>query len=280
MRVLVTGAAGMLGRRVAQTARERGHEVAAVTHEDVELTDAQAVFDLLGTAAPDAVVHCAAHTDVDGAEADEQAAQRVNAQAASHVAAAAARNGAFLVALSTDYVFDGTRDGDRPYVESDEPRPLGAYGRSKLAGEQAVADAGGPHAIVRTAWLFGAGGRNFVDTMLELASRQDEVRVVDDQRGSPTWTGLLAPALVTVAERRAAGIHHIAGTGSCSWRELAQEVFRQAGASCRVVPVTTREMPRPAPRPACSALASERPDAIELAPWPEHVAGYLRERGS
>lgn len=278
MRLLVTGANGMLGHRVVAHAREREHEVFATDLPDLDLADAQAVFDHLGKLQPDAVIHCAAYTDVDGAEANEPLAQLVNMEAAGNVTAASGLNGAFVVAVSTDYVFAG--DGNRPYVESDEPAPRGAYGRTKLLGERAVLDIGTDCAIARTAWLFGAGGKNFVDTMLGLAEQHDEVRVVADQVGSPTWTGFLAPALVEVAERRAIGIHHLAGGGQCTWAELAEEAFRIAGVSCSVVPVTTAEFPRPAPRPAWSVLASERDDAVLLPPWPDHVRTYLEERNA
>ena len=278
MRLLVTGAKGMLGHRVAAQARERDHEVYVTDLPDLDLTDAQAVFDHVGDLQPNAVIHCAAYTDVDGAEADEPLALRVNMEAAANVTAAAGLNGAFVVALSTDYVFAG--DGDRPYVESDAPHPRGAYGRTKLLGEQAVLDVGTDCAIARTAWLFGAGGKNFVDTMLSLGDQHDEVKVVSDQIGSPTWTGFLAPAVVEIAERRLTGIHHLAGAGQCSWSELAVETFRLAGAECSVAPVSTAEFPRPAPRPAWSVLGAERDDAILLPPWQDHVRTYLEERNA
>ena len=276
MRMLVTGAKGMLGHRVAETASAAGHEVLATDLPELDLTDAQATFDHIGEIEPDAVIHCAAYTDVDGAEADEELALRINMEAAGNVTAAAGLNGAFVVAVSTDYVFAG--DGDRPYVESDEPAPRGAYGRTKMLGERAVEDIGTPSAIVRTAWLFGAGGKNFVDTMLRVGGERDEVRVVDDQIGSPTWTGFLAPALVQIAQRRAAGYHHVAGGGQCSWAELAEEVFRVAGLPTKVTRVSTAEYPLPAPRPAWSVLGTERDDAVTLPPWQEHVAAYLGER--
>jgi dTDP-4-dehydrorhamnose reductase len=278
MRILVTGAKGMLGHRVVQAGRERGHEVFGTDLPELDLTNAQAVFDHVGDVQPDAVIHCAAYTDVDGAEADEDFALLINMEAAAHVTGASGLNGAFIVAVSTDYVFAG--DADRPYVESDEPEPKSAYGRSKMMGERAVHDLMTPYAIARTAWLFGAGGKNFVDTMLALAAEHDEVRVVSDQIGSPTWTGFLAPALVELAERQERGIHHLAGGGQCSWAELAEETFRVAGADCRVVPVSTEEFPRPAPRPAWSVLGTERDDALRLPPWQEHVAAYLKERNA
>jgi dTDP-4-dehydrorhamnose reductase len=276
MRILVTGSEGMLGRRVVEEATRRGHGVVGIDIGDVDLVDAQAVFDRMASEQPEAVIHCAAYTDVDGAEADEEQATVVNGEAASHVAAAAGRHGAFVVAVSTDYVFAG--DADRPYVESDPPAPQTAYGRSKLAGEQAVTDVDTPCAIARTAWLYGAGGKNFVDTMLRLASERDEVSVVDDQIGCPTWTGHLAPALIDVAERRLEGIHHLVGAGQCSWHEFAVEIFERAGVECRVVPTTSEALDRPAPRPKWSVLGSERRDAIALPPWQEGLAAYLKER--
>jgi dTDP-4-dehydrorhamnose reductase len=276
VRLLVTGAKGMLGHRVVAAAAGRGHEVHGIDLPELDLTDAQATFDHMGELVPDAVIHCAAYTDVDSAETHEDVALRVNMEASGNVAAAAGINGAFVVAVSTDYVFAG--DADRPYVESDVPDPQGAYGRTKLYGEHAVEDIGSDHAIVRTAWLFGAGGKNFVDTMLGLGAERDEVRVVADQIGCPTWTGFLAPALVEIAERQAGGIHHLAGGGQCSWSELTEEAFRVAGVHCAVTPVTSDEFPRPAPRPAWSVLGTEREDALALPPWPEHVAAYLKER--
>jgi dTDP-4-dehydrorhamnose reductase len=276
MKILVTGAGGMLGGRVVADARSAGHEVVGLTHGDLDVTDAQAVFDRIADEQPDAVIHCAAFTDVDGAEAEEEQATRVNGEGTSHVTAAAGRHGAFVVAVSTDYVFSG--DADRPYVESDEPAPRSAYGRSKLAGERVVTELETPAAIVRTAWVFGSGGRNFVDSMLALGAARGEASVVTDQVGCPTWTGHLAPALVEIADQRLEGVHHVAGGGSCSWHDLAVAAFEAAGVDCRVLPVTSEEFPRPAPRPAWSVLGSERPDAIALPEWREGLAAYLRER--
>ena len=191
---------------------------------ELDVTDAQAVFDRIAEAQPDVVLHCAAYTDVDRAEEQELVASLVNRDGANHVTAAAGRHGAFVVSVSTDYVFGG--DAGQPYVESDPTGPRTAYGRTKLAGEKAVKSVGTPYAIARTAWLYGAGGRNFVDTMLTLAQDRDEVTVVNDQVGCPTWTGHLAPALIEVAERQLQGVHHLAGAGACTWYELAVEALR------------------------------------------------------
>jgi dTDP-4-dehydrorhamnose reductase len=277
MKLLVTGAGGMLGRAVVQAAQRLGHDVRAATRADLDITDAEALRRTLAVARPRAVVNCAAYTDVDGAEADRFAAFAINGKGAGNVAAAAAAIGAAIVHVSTDYVFDGAKR--EPWLESDAVAPLGAYGASKLAGERAVAAANPVHAIVRTAWLFGTGGRNFVDTMLALGAEREEVSVVTDQIGCPTWTGHLAGALVELAERPGeTGIHHIAGAGSCSWNELAIEIFDRAAIDCRVLPTTTAAFPRPAPRPAYSVLGTERRDPLVLAPWQDGVAAYVATR--
>jgi dTDP-4-dehydrorhamnose reductase len=271
MRLLVTGANGMLGHRVVASARERGHDVKGTDLPELDLVDGAAVQRFVDDAAPEAIINCAAYTNVDGAEEDEALATRINGDAAGNVA----RCGVPVVHVSTDYVFPG--DGRTPYVESDEPGPRTAYGRSKLAGERAVQEASDQHAIVRTAWLFGEGGPNFVDTMLRLGAERDEVKVVFDQIGSPTWTGHLAPALVDVAERRGTGVYHATGSGACSWFELAIEAMRLRELDCRVVAVTTEEFPRPAPRPAFSVLATEREDGLTLPDWHEGVAQHVKE---
>jgi dTDP-4-dehydrorhamnose reductase len=276
MRILVTGAAGMLGRDVVQAARAAEHEVVALARVDLDVTDAGSVGQALADHRPDAVLNCAAWTDVDAAEEHEADAFAVNAAGAGHVARAAAAAGASVVQISTDYVFDGRKSA--PYVESDPTGPLSAYGRTKLAGEGEVEAAGGRHAIVRSSWLFGAGGRNFVATMLGLGAERDEVSVVTDQIGCPTWTGHLAPVLVALAQGDAEGVFHVAGSGAASWNTLTIEAFQLAAIECRVVPATTDEFPRPAARPAYSVLRSERRDAPRLPPWQDGLAAYLAER--
>jgi dTDP-4-dehydrorhamnose reductase len=269
MRLLVTGAAGMLGRDVVAAAESVGHDVTALARRDLDIADPAAVRAAVTATRPDAVINCAAWTDVDGAEEHEGDATRVNGEGAGNVAGAAP----YVVHVSSDYVFDGT--ATTPYREDAQTGPAGAYGRSKLAGELAVA-AAGDHAVVRSAWLFGVHGKNFVATMLRLAEDRDEVNVVADQIGCPTFTGHLAPALVEIAERRLSGILHVAGAGQCSWHELAQATFDEAAVDCRALPVTTAEFPRPAPRPAWSVLGSTRPDAPVLPPWREGLSAYLR----
>jgi dTDP-4-dehydrorhamnose reductase len=276
VKLLVTGSGGMLGHRVCTRAAALGHEVTGRTRAALDVTDADAVLRLVEDVEPEAVVNCAAWTDVDGAEADLEGALAVNATGAGNVARAAAAANARVVHVSTDYVFNG--DKDEPWVESDPVDPRSAYGLSKLRGEEQVADATPRHAIARTAWLFGAGGPNFVDTMLELGAERDEVSVVTDQVGCPTWTGHLADALIELAERDDFGVHHVAGSGWCSWNELALEVFDQAHVSCRVLPTTSDAFKRPAPRPAWSVLGTERRDPIVLPPWRDGLAAYLSER--
>jgi dTDP-4-dehydrorhamnose reductase len=276
VRVLVTGAGGMLGGYVVQASTAGGHATLGLSHEELDITDARALADAIEEFRPDAVINAAAYTDVDGAEADEAGAMALNDTAAGLVAAAAARAGAKVVYPSSDYVFDGTQR--TPYVESDVTGPVCAYGRSKQAGETSVAISNPRHLIARTSWLFGLGGRNFVETMLRVGREQPEVMVVADQVGCPTYARHLAAAIVALLPSEDYGIHHLASAGRCSWYEFAQEIFDQADVACRVLSATSAEFRRPAPRPAYSALASERRGAIQLPAWRDGLREYLRER--
>ena len=277
MKLLVVGAYGMLGREVVAAATAAGHTVIERDVDSIDIVDAEFTTEVVTGDAPDAVVNCAAFTDVDGAEDQEDVALAVNGAGAGNLAHAAAAAGARIVHLSTDYVFPG--DATEPYVESSPTGPRSAYGRTKLAGELEVAAANPNHAIARTAWLFGAHGKNFVDTILRIAAERDTIQVVDDQQGCPTWAGHLAPALVTLAEREATGIFHVAGGGRCTWFDLAREALAATGSTCTVEPTTTEAFPRPAPRPAFSVLATERgADAVLLPPWEEGLAGFLASR--
>ena len=283
-KLLVTGAAGMLGQRVTADAKAAGWTVVgtdlAGTDLAVDLTDPAATSAALREVAPDAVIHCAAWVDVDGAEEKEAAALRVNGDASRNIARASSEVGARLVAVSTDYVFDGTLTG-RPYVESDPASPLGAYGRTKRAGELAIEAETENFVIARTAWLFGWPGKSFPDTMLRAGATRDEVAVVVDQVGSPTWTGHLSPALVELAGGTVTGVAHTTGSGQCSWHGLTVELYAQAGLTTTVNETTAAQFVRPAPRPAWSVLASERTgEGVPVLPdWREGVAGYLAERG-
>jgi dTDP-4-dehydrorhamnose reductase len=250
----------MLGQDVVRAASAVGYSRA-----ELDVTDAAAVREAIGP--DDLVVNCAAWTDVDGAEEHEDEALRINRDGARNVAEAAGA----VVYVSTDYVFDGTKRA--PYVESDPVNPMTAYGRTKLEGERATAAANPRHFIARTSWLFGPGGKNFVETMLALGP---EVRVVDDQVGCPTFTGHLADALVRLAGTEEYGVHHVAAAGSCSWFEFAREIFARAGSDTRAEPCTTADFPRPAPRPAYSVLESERGNRLPT--WQEGLDAYLGVR--
>jgi dTDP-4-dehydrorhamnose reductase len=281
VKILVAGAAGMLGRDVLDAA---GDDAVGLAHADLDATDSASVGRIVGEVRPDLVVNCAAWTDVDGAEEHEADALRVNGDGAGTLAAAAADAGAAVLYVSSDYVFDGTKG--EPYVESDPTNPISAYGRTKLAGERATADANPRHYIVRTSWLFGVGGKNFVETMLRVGRERGEARVVDDQIGCPTYTGHLAQSLLSLARDGEFGIHHRAAQGQCSWFEFARMIFQKAHVDCRVEPCSTAEFPRPARRPAYSVLESERTTTAfgadglipTLPPWQHGLAAYLAER--
>jgi len=252
----------MLGQDIVRVA---AGDAVALTRADLDVTDADAACELLtGTT----VINCAAYTDVDGAESDPDGAHAVNAEGARNVAQAAER----VLYVSTDYVFEGSKP--EPYVESDPVEPLSVYGSSKAAGERATAEANPNHLIVRSSWLFGRGGKNFVATMLALGRKRSELRVVDDQVGCPTFTGHLAAALLPLAAGGERGVLHVAGRNSCSWFEFACEILARASIEADVQPCPTEEFPRPARRPAHSVLGSER-GAPALPAWQDGLDAYL-----
>ncbi|MGC9377769.1 dTDP-4-dehydrorhamnose reductase [Streptomyces sp. MH13] len=261
-RWLITGAGGMLGRDLTEVlARGGARSVTASTRGELDVTDAAAVR--AAVAGHRVVVNAAAWTDVDGAEADEAAATRVNGEGPRVVAEACAAEGAVLIQVSTDYVFPG--DGTEPYPHDAPTSPVNAYGRGKLAGERAVTELLPELGyVVRTAWLYGAHGRNFVSTMLDLAARRDTVDVVDDQLGQPTWTVALAHQIAELGEaalagRAPAGVYHGTASGSGTWFDLARATFELAGLDPeRVRPTTSEKFVRPAVRPAYSVLAHDR----------------------
>jgi dTDP-4-dehydrorhamnose reductase len=275
MRILITGAAGMLGSDVDRVARRAGHETVSLPRTRLDITNVDQVRRVVETERPDVVVNCAAWTDVDGAESDREGAIAVNGAAAGSLAAAARSAGAWTIHVSSDYVFDGEQR--TPYVESDAVRPRSVYGESKLEGERAVAAAApGRHTIVRSSWLFGASGPCFPATMLRLAGEHDELTVVDDQVGCPTYTGHLAQALVTLADAPVPGVLHVAAAGSVSWCGFAREILAAAGVEVPVRAITTDQFPRPATRPAYSVLRTER-GAPELPDWREGLGAYMAE---
>ena len=254
-RVLITGAGGQLGVALAEVFPDAD----ARTRAELDVTEPLAV-----DPRPDVVLHAAAWTDVDGAEADREAAEVVNVVGTMNVAAL----GAPVVYYSTDYVFDGSKRS--PYVERDRTSPLSAYGHTKHLGEQEILEGW----IVRSSWLFGWTGHNFVRTMLRLGRERDEVRVVDDQRGSPTFVGHLAGATEAILELPY-GVCHVAADGDCTWAGFAAAIFEDAGIDCRVTPITTAELARPAPRPAYSVLRSEKPGTPRLPHWRDGLRACL-----
>ncbi len=277
MKVLVTGASGMLGRDVMLAADNAGHEVLGFDHTGLDVTDPERLRRRMNIDRPDVVINCAAWTDVDGAESREQEAFEVNATGAGNVAAAAEEIGAEVLYVSTDYVFNGGKEG--PYVETDLPAPISAYGRTKLAGEQATVEANRRYFVVRTSGLFGIGGPNFVDTMLRLG-KGGEVLVVHDQVSSPTYTWHLAYGLVRLLDSESFGLHHMAAGGSCSWYDFAREIFERSGMEVATLGATSEMLGRAATRPANSALESQIRHAIELPSWQDGLTSYLAQRSS
>jgi dTDP-4-dehydrorhamnose reductase len=278
MRVLITGAAGQLGRSLRLAAPE-SWDVVALDRSDLDLTDRTAL-DGLATRHADVIVNCAAYTDVDRAQTDERACWEVNAEVPAHLADLATATGARLLQVSTDYVFDGS--ARVPYDEDAPLSGLGVYGRSKAAGEQAVRESGGT--IVRTAWLYAPGGRNFVSTILRLASGGGPLRVVDDQIGQPTYATDVAERLVALIERGTpAGAFHATNSGQTSWYGFAVEIVRLWGLSVAVDPVTSSAFPRPAPRPAYSVLGHYGWSRVGLPPlraWHDALASAHAEHAA
>ena len=276
MRVLIVGAGGMLGTAVQQ-ATPGGAELLPFRHQDLPVDDGAAVERVVRAERPDWIVNCAGYTQVDRAETEPDAAYRANAVGPIHVASAARGVAARLLHVSTDFVFDGR--ADRPYREDDPVRPLSVYGWSKLAGEQAVRDMlPDTHLIVRTQWLFGVGGANFVATILRLAGERSSLQVVNDQLGRPTYAGDLAAALWKLIACDARGTMHCANDGVATWFDVATAALVAAGLRTPVVPCTTAEMPRPARRPAFGVLDCSRYEALTgspLRPWQDGLRAYI-----
>jgi dTDP-4-dehydrorhamnose reductase len=275
-RVIVTGAGGMLGRDVVEVLAERGHKVIALPRAALDVTSLENARTTLAGHQPNVVINCAAYTAVDAAESDWERALAVNGLGARNLALACRENGAALLQVSTDYVFSG--DKDSPYGVFDQTGPVNAYGRTKLWGEQAVEKILPSSYIVRTSWLYGAGGPNFVRTMLQLGRTKESLRVVDDQKGAPTYTRDLAGALAVLMETGAYGIYHATNGEATTWCGLAREIFKQRGISVEVIPCATGEFPRPAPRPANSLLAPfplKETIGYLLPSWEDALARFL-----
>jgi dTDP-4-dehydrorhamnose reductase len=270
MKIIVTGAGGQLGQELAELLPPHGHEVAALTHEDLDITDARAVAAALEESEPDLIVNAAAYTNVDGCETHNELAYRANALGPRNLAVHGERLGCELLQISTNYVFDG--EGDRPYEPFDPPNPTSAYGRTKLAGEEYVKHLCSRWYVIRSAGVYGRG-HNFVRTMLRLARERDVLKVKDDEFISPTYARDLAEGVVEVIHSGLYGLYHLTNAGSCSWHEFALAIFELAGVEVEVVPVASSEYPLPAPRPTngiLSDLGSPR-----LRHWREALADYL-----
>jgi dTDP-4-dehydrorhamnose reductase len=278
VRVLLTGGGGILGTALQKT-RPAAVELTVTRRAELDVTDRARTLAAIASARPDFVIHAAAMTDVDGCEGDPERAFRSNWLGTANVVDACARAGAKPVCLSTDYVFDGTKSGD--YLEHDATGPQSVYGTSKRFGElEALRHA--TAYVVRTQWVFGRGGRNFVDTMLKLGPEKGSLKVVDDQRGCPTWSDHLAKGLWRLVDADPGpGIWHMSGGGSCSWCQFATAIFREAKLKVAVAPCTTAEYPRPARRPRNGVLRNLRLELTlgdPMPPWEEGLRGYLSER--
>ncbi len=275
----MTGAGGMLALAVLRVLEERGHEVVALDRAGLDVTDQDAVRERILGERPDVVVQCAAYTAVDRAEEEEELAMRVNALATRYVACACDEVGALLVYPSTDYVFNG--NARMPYLPDEPPHPVNAYGRSKVAGEAAAREARRA-LVIRTSWLYGEGGPNFVETITRLARERETVEVVDDQVGRPTWTGSLARTISELMERGVAGMFHASDAGApVTWFGFAREIVARQELAARIVPVPSSRFPRPAPRPGWSVLdcsETERTLGRPLPSWSDTLQRYLGSR--
>lgn len=276
--VLVTGAGGQLGQELVRLPKQPDVRVVGLDRRKLDVIDRQACMQSIASVRPDAVIHAAAYTAVDRAEAEPDMARLINVEGTRYMAEAAESAGAKFVYISTDYVFDG--HGRRPYRVDDPTAPRSVYGRTKLAGERAALAACSRPFVVRTSWVYGAHGANFVKTMLKLGRAGQPLRVVEDQVGSPTYTYDLADTLMQLARTDRYGVYHAAGGGSCSWYHFARTIFELCGMDVQVSPCSTGEYPRPAPRPAYSVLDCESLPRTGIAPprhWREALAAYLCE---
>lgn len=276
MRILVTGVKGQLGYDVVNELEKRGHTAIGVDIDEMDITDAEAVDRVITEADVEAVIHCAAYTAVDAAEDNLELCCKVNATGTENIAKVCKKLDLKMVYISTDYVFDG--EGERPWEPDDRRDPLNAYGIGKYEGELAVEENLEKYFIIRIAWVFGVNGKNFIKTMLKLGETRDEVSVVNDQIGSPTYTYDLARLIVDMVETEKYGRYHATNEGFCSWYEFACEIFRQAGMNVKVNPVTSDEFPAKAKRPHNSRMSKEKlsENGFERLPsWQDALKRYL-----
>lgn len=278
MIILVTGSNGQLGHDVIKLLENSEHRVYGYDRKQMDITDEKAVFREVTKIKPDVIVHCAAYTNVDGAEKDQDGAYAVNTLGTKYLAMAAKEVDAKMVYVSTDYVFDG--EAKEPYEVDSPTNPIGVYGKTKLGGEKAVKEILDKYYIVRTAWVFGKNGKNFVKTMLRLGKERGEIGVVADQYGSPTYTIDLAKFIIELIQTDKYGLYHATNSGTCSWYEFAVEIFKQAGLNVKVNPLTTEQYPTPAKRPKYSVLSKKKIAKEGFKPlqhWKDALNAYLKE---
>ncbi|MFL0572777.1 dTDP-4-dehydrorhamnose reductase [Priestia megaterium] len=276
-KVLITGANGQLGKELVELFTAKGFEVYGFGRDKMDITNQAQVQEVISTLKPNIVLHSAAHTQVDLAESEPEQAFSINAYGTRNVAVAAEAVGAKLVYVSTDYVFDGTTD--EPYNEFSPTSPLGVYGKSKLAGEQFVRDLHSKFFIVRTSWVYGKHGANFVKTMLKLGEERKEISVVADQIGCPTYTLDLANAILELVDTEKYGVYHISNSGSCSWYEFAKAIFENTDLDIKVIQCTTLDFPRVAARPAYSVfehMSIKLNDFTPMRSWQEGLLSFLK----
>lgn len=276
--ILVTGVNGQLGYDVVKVLKSRNIECVGVDREEFDITDNNAVNNFIKKIMPDAVIHCAAYTDVNKSEDEFEICKKINAQGTENIAKVCKNIDAKMIYISTDYVFKG--DGEKPYEIDDETEPLGAYGSTKLLGEVAVKEILNKYFIVRVSWVFGKNGNNFVKTMLKVGKEKNEINVVDDQIGSPTYTPDLAVLLADMVVTEKYGVYHATNEQYCSWAEFAQEIFKQAGYSTKVNFITTEQYPSKAIRPKNSRLSKKSLDEAgfkRLPEWKDALKRYLIE---
>lgn len=277
MKVLVTGVKGQLGYDVVKDLEKRGHQPIGVDRDEMDLMDNEAIRTFIMNLKPEAIIHCAAYTAVDKAEEEVETCYQINAESVKVISECAKELDVKLIYISTDYVFDGTKEGE--YVETDVPNPINVYGASKLKGEQYVQTLLEKYYIVRISWVFGVNGNNFIKTMRRLGSERDELNIINDQVGSPTYTADLAPLLVDMMETDKYGIYHATNEETCSWYEFANEIFKQSGIEVKTNPITTNQYPTAAKRPMNSRMskAKLKANGFNLLPtWQEALAHYLK----
>jgi dTDP-4-dehydrorhamnose reductase len=278
MKVLVTGYSGQLGYDVVREGKARGYEMYGTSSHDLDIKDKHGVYTYVAKLKPDVIIHCAAFTGVDKAEDDQEACYEVNVDGTKNLAEIAKEIGAKFLYISTDYVFDGK--GNEPFSEMDEPNPIGYYGITKLKGEKVVQSLLTEWFIVRISWVFGINGNNFVKTMLRLSETKNELNVVGDQKGSPTYTPDLSRILIDMIETESYGIYHASNEGFCSWAEFAEEIFKQAGKRVIVNDIATDEYPTRAVRPKNSKMSKQKlvnNGFNKLPSWQDAVGQYLIE---